>query len=163
MARGDGPTRLRRSGGVARDRPASADRNREQPPDQDYQVGYGKPPVHSRFKPGTSGNPQGRPKRSRNLRTIIQEALTKTIKVREGDEIRSISKLEGVVLRQVESALKGNDRAALATLKITAQVGLLDERDGAGEVPALSPAEKALVDEVLDRASIPQKSKGPDK
>ena len=31
-------------------------------PDDD-KVGYGKPPKHSRFQPGRSGNPRGRPKK----------------------------------------------------------------------------------------------------
>jgi len=31
-----------------------------------YDVGFGKPPVRSRFEPGQSGNPRGRPKGSRN-------------------------------------------------------------------------------------------------
>lgn len=29
-----------------------------------YLVGYGKPPLHTRFKPGQSGNPRGRPRRA---------------------------------------------------------------------------------------------------
>ena len=47
-------------------------------PDQigPHAVGFGKPPMHTRFKPGQSGNPRGRPKHSRNLKTIIQEVLT---------------------------------------------------------------------------------------
>ena len=38
-----------------------------------YQVGYCRPPLHSRFKPGQSGNPKGRPKQSRNMRTIVKQ------------------------------------------------------------------------------------------
>jgi hypothetical protein len=37
----------------------------------DYQVGYGKPPKHTQFKPGKSGNPQGRPKGTKNLKTDL--------------------------------------------------------------------------------------------
>src|SRR5262249_18559387 len=80
-------------------------------------VGYARPPLASRFKPGKSGNPHGRPRNSRNLKTIIQSALTAPVVVREGARKRSISKLEGIVLKQVESALKGNEKAALTTLK----------------------------------------------
>ena len=39
-----------------------------------YQVGYCRPPLHSRFKPGQSGNPKGRPRQSRNMRTIARIA-----------------------------------------------------------------------------------------
>jgi hypothetical protein len=89
-------------------------------------VGYAHPPIASRFKPGKSGNSRGRPRNSRNLKTIIQGALTAPVVLREGARKRSISKLEGIVLKQIESALKGNDKAALATLKMAAQVGLLE-------------------------------------
>jgi hypothetical protein len=45
----------------------------------EYVVGYGCPPLHTKFNPGKSGNPKGRPKNSRNLRSIIQDALTQKI------------------------------------------------------------------------------------
>src|SRR6516165_10143992 len=112
-------------------------------------VGYGRPPVQTRFKPGRSGNPKGRPRNSRNLRNIIQDALTTRIVLRQGQGKRSISKLEGIVLRQIEGALKGNEKAALATLKMAAQVGLLDGPEGAGETPTLSASEQEMVNELL--------------
>ena len=122
-------------------------------------VGYGRPPLHGRFKLGRSGNPRGRPKQSRNLKTIIQQALIDRITVREGDRRRSITRLEGVVLRQIEGALKGSDRAALATLKIAAQVGLLDGSETAFEAPALTPAEQQLMQNLLEKASSQSKPK----
>src|SRR4051812_27104239 len=63
-------------------------------------VGYCRPPLQSRFQRGQSGNPKGRRKNSRNFKTLIQQALTGLISIREGDKRRSITKLEGVVLRQ---------------------------------------------------------------
>jgi hypothetical protein len=44
--------------------------------DLPYSVGYGRPPKHTRFKPGRSGNPKGRPRGSRNLSTEMQKVLT---------------------------------------------------------------------------------------
>jgi hypothetical protein len=35
--------------------------------DDDPRVGYGRPPLATRFRPGQSGNPRGRPKGARNL------------------------------------------------------------------------------------------------
>src|SRR5258708_20178379 len=53
-----------------------------------FAVGYGRPPVHSRFKPGKSGNPKGRAKQSRNMRTIVQQVLTEDIHIPTGRRIR---------------------------------------------------------------------------
>jgi uncharacterized protein DUF5681 len=44
-------------------------------------VGPGKPPRHTRFKPGQSGNPNGRPKGSKNFATILQQQLTKMVTI----------------------------------------------------------------------------------
>ena len=115
-----------------------------------YQVGYGRPPAGSRFKKGTSGNPRGRPKHSKNMKTIIREALTSPVTVREGERTRRVPKIEGIVLRQVEAALKGDEKAALAALKMAAQVGLLEETAGA-EMLELSPQENLMVNEALSR------------
>jgi len=118
-------------------------------------VGYGRPPVHSRFKPGKSGNPKGRPRGSRNLRTIIQDALTTKVVLRQGQGKRSISKLEGIVLRQVDDALKGDPKAALAALKMAAQVGLLEAPDRESEAAAsLSAGEQEMVEEILSSSGI---------
>ena len=117
-----------------------------------HEVGYGRPPRHGQFKPGHSGNPKGRPKNSRNLKTIIREVFTERIMVREGERRRSITKLEGVVLRQVEAALKGSDRAALAVLKMAQQVELLDDFQKPSEMLRLSPAEQSVFEEI--RASL---------
>jgi hypothetical protein len=48
---------------------------------KNYKVGYARPPEHSRFKPGRSGNPKGRPRRHRNLRTVLDETLQETLEV----------------------------------------------------------------------------------
>jgi hypothetical protein len=75
--------------------------------------------------------------------------------LREGQGKRSISKLEGIVLRQIEGALKGNDRAALATLKMAAQVGLLDGPESEIEAATgLSASEKEMVEELLSSKGV---------
>ena len=50
---------------------------------RDYQVGYGKPPRHTRFKRGQSGNPRGRPREAKNLPTLLTEALNERVIVAE--------------------------------------------------------------------------------
>ena len=58
------------------------------PPDNkgDFEVGYGKPPRHTRFKTGRSGNPRGRRKGQRNLAAVLREVLRQTVKVKRGEK-----------------------------------------------------------------------------
>src|SRR6202030_3462192 len=60
-------------------------RRQPMPPDNeaDYEVGYGKPPRHTRFKKGRSGNPRGRPNGSKNLSTLLSETLSEPVIVAE--------------------------------------------------------------------------------
>jgi len=87
--------------------------------------------------------------------TIIQDALTTKVVLRQGQGKRSISKLEGIVLRQVDDALKGDPKAALAALKMAAQVGLLEAPDRESEAAAsLSAGEQEMVEEILSSSGI---------
>ena len=121
-------------------------------PDQAYAVGYGRPPVESRFQPGTSGNPRGRRKGSKNLKTLIRKAMTASVSIHEGTKTRRVSKIEGVVLRQLQSALTGDDRSAMAVIKMAMQMGLLEEpANNAAEDTALSGADERILHELLAR------------
>ena len=82
------------------------------------------------------------------MKTIIREALTAPVTVREGERTRRVPKIEGIVLRQVEAALKGDEKAAITALKMAAQVGLLEETAGA-ELLELSPQQNLMVNEAL--------------
>ncbi len=75
-------------------------------------VGYGRPPVEHRFKPGQSGNPRGLPKGSKNEATIIAELLGRRFEVRQEGKVRTISLLEAILVRFAEDALLGNSKSA---------------------------------------------------
>ncbi|HUT58921.1 MAG TPA: DUF5681 domain-containing protein [Phycisphaerae bacterium] len=87
----------------------------------DYDVGYGKPPKHSRFKPGTSGNPKGRPKGTKNLRSIVRDALFTKIKVTEDGQVRTMNRVEAIVTGLVAKGLKGDIRASESVLRLANQ------------------------------------------
>jgi Family of unknown function (DUF5681) len=116
---------------------------------QHYAVGYGKPPVRSRFRPGISGNAKGRPKNSKNLKTLIRQAMTATIPIQEGASTRRVSKIEGVVLRQLQNALKGDDRSAMAVIKMAMQMGFLEDTDNRVEAADLSASDEAILQQLL--------------
>src|ERR1700730_2267834 len=58
-----------------------ARRRRPMPRDDggDFEVGYAKPPRHTRFKRGQSGNPRGRPSEKKNLSTVLEDALAEAV------------------------------------------------------------------------------------
>ena len=115
-----------------------------------YAVGYAKPPSRSRFRPGQSGNVKGRPRGRKNLKTLIKQAMTATITVQEGTSGRQVTKLEGVVLRQLQNALKGNDRSAMAVIKMANEIGLLDDAtDVSGTESNLSAADERILKELF--------------
>lgn len=87
-----------------------------------YEVGYGKPPASTRFRPGQSGNPKGRPKGARNklpglqeerLKTIVLQEAYRAIKVRDGNRNVSVPMATAIVRALAVNAAKGNNRAAL--------------------------------------------------
>lgn len=77
----------------------------------DYVIGYGKPPKHTRFAKGQSGNPSGRPQGSQNLGTVLLKTMRQRIRVTENGQVRYITKLEAVIVQLVNKALRGDVNA----------------------------------------------------
>jgi Family of unknown function (DUF5681) len=95
------------------------------PDKPDYEVGYGKPPKERRFKPGQSGNASGRPKRSKNAKTLLREALDEIVVVTEAGVQQRMSKREVFFKTLVARAMKDNRYAALL-MKTMDQYGLIE-------------------------------------
>jgi hypothetical protein len=76
-----------------------------------YKVGKGRPPQWTRWEPGQSGNPKGRPKGAKNLMTIFNDALNQTFEIQDRGKTQKITAREGIVRTVVLSALKGNIKA----------------------------------------------------
>lgn len=94
------------------------DQGAENPAEAEYRVGYGKPPTHTRFKAGQSGNPRGRPKAARGLNTIVRDTLTQKVAVRTSAGEKKISRIEAVLQKTLEQAMKGNPRALAQLIKL---------------------------------------------
>jgi Family of unknown function (DUF5681) len=90
-------------------------------------VGYRRPPKHSQFKPGQSGNPKGRPKGANNLAGEIRKVFTDTVVLREGEKVRRVSRLVALYRKQLEQGLKGDHRATQAAFKTAMALGLFKD------------------------------------
>jgi hypothetical protein len=77
---------------------------------QAYEVGYAKPPEDTRFRKGASGNPQGRPKGSKNLATLFDKELKERVAINEGGRRKTVTKREAMVKQLVNKAVSCDKR-----------------------------------------------------
>jgi Family of unknown function (DUF5681) len=77
----------------------------------DYEIGYCKPPGHAGFQKGQSGNPKGRQKGSKNLATLLSEALDEKVSVTEDGRRRRVTKREAVITQLVNKSASAELRA----------------------------------------------------
>jgi hypothetical protein len=119
---------------------------------ENYDVGYGKPPVQHRFKPGNSANPHGRKKGSRNRKLIVEQVLFGLVTVREGEggKTRQMPAVEAVLKKMIVKALNGDDKAGLAVIGIAQRAGLLTPAQEEA-VESLSETDDAIVQDVIRR------------
>lgn len=85
--------------------------NDPDPADDGDKVGYGRPPKHTQFKPGQSGNRRGRPKASKNVDAILEKELDEVVTLREGGRPIRITKRQALIKQFVNSAIKGSPKA----------------------------------------------------
>jgi inactivated superfamily I helicase len=106
----------------------------------------------TRFPPGVSGNPNGRPKGTPNLKLVARKVFTEMVVVRDGVKTRKITRLEALLRTRMDSGLKGNDGAAQAAIKMGMLFGAFDEKEAEPvqkESPKYSVDVKKLNDEEL--------------
>ena len=84
-------------------------RRPSQPPD--YKVGYGRPPESTRFQPGRSGNPRGRPRKQKTDGALLQQALSRRVRIQENGVTKCLSVKEIALTQLVNKAAKGDLRA----------------------------------------------------
>src|SRR5829696_5991481 len=94
---------------------------------KDYEVGYGKPPVETRFKPGESGNRKGKKKGQKTLRTVVQTVFQQVVSVRTPNGVRKVTKLEALVEKLMNDALTGNLNAVPQLVRLASGAGLMQE------------------------------------
>jgi hypothetical protein len=122
-------------------------------PKPDYQVGYGRPPVHSRFKPRVSGNPNGRrkPLKARDIKKDVQEVFLRELTVRDGNKTRRVTGIVLLYQKLLNDALKGNAKAALVAYKLATECDVFAIKDAVDiDLSMLSREERELCDKALE-------------
>ncbi|WP_336490497.1 DUF5681 domain-containing protein [Methylobacterium nigriterrae] len=146
-------------------RQPSADRTPE------YEVGYGRPPLASRFKPGQCGNPKGRPKKAQSLAAATERELERIIVVHQEGRAKRLTKREVVSRQIVDKACRGDLGAARFLRDLTdlaGSAGIAVPAAGNAISPASLPIDKtdqAIIAEfaalIRTGAGLPNSEDGP--
>ena len=108
--------------------PREAAPTSEQARTADYLVGKWRPPVETRWKPGQSGNPKGRPRDRPNKKTVVRRVMDRKVKFLDGEAYRQIPLLEANLLTHAAKGAKGDVRSTSLVLKYADKAGLLDDQ-----------------------------------
>ena len=115
----------------------------------EYDVGFGKPPKHTRFRKGASGNPKGKPKGTRNLATILERTLREKVVINENGTRKTITKLEAALKQLVNKAASG-DLAAMRQLSALAASAQI-EAAAAQKESGMVEADQKIMNRLLER------------
>ena len=111
-------------------------------------IGYKRPPVATQFKPGHSGNPNGRPKKVRSLKDELLDVLNESVRLHGDAGEVEISKARAIAKSLVHAAVGGNLRATTALLALFGKS--LGEADQPPDQLA-SPEDTEILDNYIDR------------
>jgi Family of unknown function (DUF5681) len=97
---------------------------------KDYEVGYKKPPVATRFKKRESGNPSGRPKKAKQLvdpGIILASIDNEEIIVNDNRKRKRMTKAEIQIRQLFTKAIKGNLTVARLIVNMATEYSAAEE------------------------------------
>lgn len=112
---------------------------------KDYEVGYGKPPSHSQWRKGQSGNPKGKPKGARGLKGDLDRVLRKVLTI-EGRGTKLKGTTQSLALEMLaRRAASGDVRSIKAMIELV--LTIFGSGDRGGDRERLSEGDQRLLDE----------------
>jgi hypothetical protein len=114
-----------------------------------YEVGYGKPPVHTRFQKGQSGNPKGRPRGRKNLSTLLNDALNGWVIVVDNGRRKKITKREAIITQLVNKSAAADLKATQIVIALLQEVEA--QADVSAEQTALTEADHEIIARMQER------------
>lgn len=119
----------------------------------EYEVGFKKPPKSTQFVKGQSGNPNGRPKGSRNWATIMHAAIEQKVTINENGRQRQVTKLEAATMQLANKAAAGDQNSIRLMLQLMPGMEAIINKTGA---TALSnEQDRKVLNEMLKRMQAP--------
>jgi hypothetical protein len=116
--------------------------------ERQYAAAYRKPPLHTRFKKGQSGNPRGRPKK--NLAALLAAALNEKVKATVDGKRKQVTKREAVITQLVNKSASAELRATKMLIEMMRDIEKKADPAPAEKSP-FSPTDKEVVQQLIAR------------
>jgi hypothetical protein len=117
--------------------------------DDNYEVGFGKPPRQTQFKKGQSGNRNGRPRGSKNLNTLLSQELKERLVVTENGQRKQVTKMQAAIKNLVNKGLTDR-RFMQLLLDAIRQMEVRNETSTASHAP-LEGVDQQIIENFLKR------------
>jgi hypothetical protein len=116
----------------------------------EYAIGRGKPPKHTQFKKGDGRPRPGRPKGSKNIVTLIQDAARDQVNVTIDGKSRKISKAQAAAIHLANAGATGNEKLLLKFIDLIANIEARAEAARPSDYP-FSEVDKIVIEQIYRR------------
>jgi hypothetical protein len=117
--------------------------------ERDYEVGFRKPPSHTRFVKGQSGNPRGRAPGAKNMKTLLTKALNELVVVTDNGGRRKVSKREAIITQLVNRSAKADFKAIQILLGMIRDIE--SDTDPHSSDPTFTEADQQIIQRLQAR------------